>query len=78
MSAINKEWRHDAYRGQFIGHPQTFVELQLRFKLHFYTKKMKSSGFKVLLLRVQYNKVSPKLDAKCHLYRVEQKKMELS
>ena len=26
--------------GQFIGRPQTFVELQLRFKLHFYTKKM--------------------------------------
>ena len=25
--------------GQFIGRPQTFVELQLRFKLHFYTKK---------------------------------------
>ena len=25
---------------QFIGRPQTFVELQLRFKLHFYTKKM--------------------------------------
>ena len=26
--------------GQFIGHPQTFVELQLHFKLQFYTKKM--------------------------------------
>ena len=26
--------------GQFIGRPQTFVELQLRFKLHFYTMKM--------------------------------------
>ena len=26
--------------GQFIGRPQTFVELQLRFKLHFYTRKM--------------------------------------
>ena len=26
--------------GQFIGRPQTFVELQSRFKLHFYTKKM--------------------------------------
>ena len=25
---------------QFIGRPQTFVELQLRFKQHFYTKKM--------------------------------------
>ena len=26
--------------GQFIGRPQTFVELQLRFNLHFYTRKM--------------------------------------
>ena len=26
--------------GQFIGRPQTFVELQLCFKLHFYTRKM--------------------------------------
>ena len=26
--------------GQFIGRLQTFVELQFRFKLHFYTKKM--------------------------------------
>ena len=26
--------------GQFISRPQTFLELQLRFKLHFYTKKM--------------------------------------
>ena len=28
-------------RGQFIGRLQTFVELQLCFKLHFYIKKMK-------------------------------------
>ena len=26
--------------GQFIGRPHTFVELQLRFKLHFFNKKM--------------------------------------
>ena len=26
--------------GQFIGRPQTFVELQLRFKLHFLSVKM--------------------------------------
>ena len=26
--------------GQFFSPPQTFLELQLRFKLHFYTKKM--------------------------------------
>ena len=30
----------NACSGQFISRPQTFVKLQLRFKLHFYTKKM--------------------------------------
>ena len=28
------------YSGQFIGRPQMFVELQLCFKLRFYTRKM--------------------------------------
>ena len=37
-SVQNREEAEDS--GQFIGRPQTFVELQLRFKLHFYTKKM--------------------------------------
>ena len=31
---------HKFVTSQFIGRQQTFVELQLRFKLHFYTKKM--------------------------------------
>ena len=35
-----KEHTHCNSSGQFICRPQTFVELQLRFKLHFYTKKM--------------------------------------
>ena len=30
----------NVFSGQFIGRPQTFVELQLHFKLHFYTEKM--------------------------------------
>jgi len=35
-----RKWKYSVCRGQFIGLPQTFVELQLRFKLHFYTRKM--------------------------------------
>ena len=37
---LNQETSYSDARGQFIGRPQTFVELQLRFKQHFYTKKM--------------------------------------
>ena len=29
-----------AFSGRFIGRPQTFVEPQLRLKMHFYTRKM--------------------------------------
>ena len=32
--------RQSKSSGQFIGRPQTFVELQLRFKLHFPSVKM--------------------------------------
>ena len=30
-------YKNRSSRGQFIGRPQTFVEFQLLFKLHFYT-----------------------------------------
>ena len=42
--------KNQQFSGQFIGRPQTFVELQLHFKLHFRSVKMqwiKSVNIKV-------------------------------
>ena len=40
LALRSRNERRERSSGQFIGRPQTFVELQLRFKLHFLSVKM--------------------------------------